>query len=286
MKSFADKFAVITGAASGIGRALAVALAAEGCHLALADLNEQGLKETQALLPAGVRSSLYPLDVADRQAVYAFADAVLQAHGPIDIVINNAGVAIANQTVAELSYEDFEWLMGINFWGMVYGSKAFLPYLLQRDAAWLVNISSLFGLIGFPTQSAYNASKFAIRGFTEALRQELHGSPLRVSCVHPGGIDTAIVANSRGFTDETARKEGMREFKKMAKTSPEKAAAIILRGMKKGKARILVGADARLLDRIQRLFPSGYPRFLRKMGGTDKFLELQAKVRQAATPAP
>src|SRR5262245_44410387 len=186
MQSLTGKVAVITGAASGIGRALANQLAARGCHLALADIDAHGLEATAAPLRRDdLQVSTHALDVADRDAVYAFADQVLAEHGSAHLVINNAGVAVA-QTIAELRYDDFEWLMGINFWGVVHGTKAFLPHLLAQGEGHIVNLSSIFGIVSVPTQGAYNASKFAVRGFTEALRQELCLTPIKVSCVHPG----------------------------------------------------------------------------------------------------
>ncbi|NQD91769.1 SDR family oxidoreductase, partial [Pseudomonas sp. CrR25] len=172
MQSLAGKVAVVTGAGSGIGRALAEQLALEGCHLALADIDAASLANlADELRPHGARVSCHPLDVADRTAVFAFAEEVLTNHGSAHLIINNAGVAVS-QTIAELKYEDFEWLMDINFWGVVHGTKAFLPHLLQNGEGHIVNLSSIFGIIGMPTQGAYNASKFAVRGFTEALRQE------------------------------------------------------------------------------------------------------------------
>lgn len=273
MKSFSQKIALITGAASGIGRALAIALAKEGCHLALSDIHEEGLAETKSLLNTEVRCTTHILDVADKEGVYALASDVMQAHGAVDIVINNAGVAIVNGEIRELSYQDFEWVMNINFWGMVYGTNAFLPHLMARDEAWLVNVSSIFGIISFPAQAAYNSSKFAIRGFTEAIRQDLADTSVNISCVHPGGIDTSIVVNARGYSDEEQRKEGAFEFKKVAKTSPAKAAQVIIKGMKRGKKRILIGNDARFLDKIQRLFPSAYTRFIKGFSGISEEVE-------------
>ena len=258
MYALKDKVAVVTGAGSGIGRALAQLLARKGCVLALADINEASLKETAAGLSADVM--LHRLDVADRAAVYAFAGAVQQHFGTAHVVINNAGVAVS-QTVNDLTWEDFEWLMGINFWGVAYGTKAFLPMLLAQDEGAIVNVSSVFGIVGVPTQSAYNAAKFAVRGFTEALRHELKDSGVRAISVHPGGIKTNIAAAARFYKDPiggTDRAASAARFERLARTSPDQAAAAIVRGIEKGSPRVLIGADARLIDRVQRLMPERY----------------------------
>lgn len=272
MRSFANKVVVITGAASGIGRALALQLSREGAHLALSDVNMAGLEETRAMLPGSGKVTLAALNVADRAAFIRYAQHVVTEHGQVDAVINNAGVALS-ETVANMSYEEMEWIVNINFWGVVYGTKEFLPHLQQRPEAAIVNISSIFGIIALPTQSAYNATKFAVRGFTESLRQELEGSPVFVTTVHPGGIKTNIVRNGRMKTSMVGQKDHaqqIREFEKMARTTPEQAAMVILDGVKQQKRRILIGADARLMDRIQRLFPVRYSGifgwFLKKLG--------------------
>lgn len=257
------KVAVITGAGSGIGRALAQLLSARGCTLAISDVNEKGLAETAATLKGAVMTA--KLDVSDRAAVYAHAEAVKAKYGKADIVINNAGVA-SSQTVDKTTYEDFEWLMGINFWGVVYGTKAFLSDMIARNDGVIVNISSVFGLIAVPTQSTYNAAKFAVRGFTEALRHEVHGTGVRTVCVHPGGIKTNIAASSRHYIDPrglTDKKAVANNFQKIAATTPEQAAATIVRGIERGSDRVLIGADAWLIDILQRLFPVGYGWFLR-----------------------
>ncbi|WP_296217854.1 SDR family oxidoreductase [Pseudomonas sp. UBA2684] len=268
MQSIAGKVAVVTGAGSGIGRALAELLAQQGCHLALADINAESLQGTaSAVQQYGTRVSCHPLDVADRTAVYAFAEDVLSEHGSVQLLINNAGVAVS-QTIAELDYADFEWLMGINFWGVVHGTKAFLPHLLQNDAGHIVNLSSIFGIIGVPTQGAYNASKFAVRGFTEALRQELSSSNITVSCVHPGGIKTNIARSARFYQGMNGKCDANRaaaDFEKLARTSPAQAARVIVEGIKAKNPRILIGSDARLLDWIQRLLPAAYPKVLAKL---------------------
>jgi NADP-dependent 3-hydroxy acid dehydrogenase YdfG len=253
-----DKVAVVTGAGSGIGRALAQLLARKGCRLALADINEAGLKETAQGLPGDVL--LEKLDVSDRGAVYAFADRVRAQFGTAHVVINNAGVAVS-QTVNDLSWDDFEWLMGINFWGVTYGTKAFLPTLLAQNDGAIVNLSSVFGIIAVPTQSAYNAAKFAVRGFTEALRHELVGTNVKAICVHPGGIKTNIARASRFYKDPlgNADAEAARaRFDRIARTTPEKAAETIVTGIEQGKPRVLIGGDAWMIDQIQRLMPVRY----------------------------
>lgn len=260
MKSFANKVAVITGAGSGIGRALAQQLSLEGAHLALSDINLAGLEETLNSLSGNGKVQLTQLDVSDRNEFKAYSQTVIKEFGHADVLINNAGVALA-QTVNECSYDDFEWVMNINFWGVVHGTKSFLPHMLTRPEAAIVNVSSIFGIIALPTQSQYNAAKFAVRGFTESLRQEVKDSNLFVSCVHPGGIKTNIVANGRMHTSmigEQTHAQQIDEFNKIARTTPEKAAEIILSGIRKNKNRILVGPDAKIMDRIQRLFPEKY----------------------------
>lgn len=265
MKKFAGRVAVVTGAASGIGRVLALQLATRGCILALADLDTEGLRETaQQVREAGARCSVHEVDVADRDAVDAFATAVIDEHGEAHLLFNNAGVTLVD-SVQNVDYDDFDWLMNINFWGVVYGTKAFLPHLRAADEAHIVNISSLFGLLALPLQSAYNASKFAVRGFTEALKMELAGSSVAVSCVHPGGIKTSIARNSRVRTDElnVSREDLTAGFDKAARTTAAQAAAQIIRGVEKNRRRILVGPDAKIADWIVRLFPGSYERIMR-----------------------
>ncbi|MEE3009406.1 MAG: SDR family NAD(P)-dependent oxidoreductase [Pseudomonadota bacterium] len=268
MKDFQNKVAVITGAGSGIGRALARDLAAAGARLALSDVNQVGLQETADSLGLGSdRLITEAFDVADRDAFYAFAERVTGHFGAAHLVFNNAGVALG-ATVEEMSYEDFEWLMGINFWGVVHGTKAFLPHLKAAGDGHIVNVSSVFGLIGVPTQSAYNASKFAVRGFTEALRQELEMEGGRVSCtsVHPGGIKTNIARNARmgaGVEKITGDVDkARRDFEKMFRTTPEEASQTILKGVKGNKRRVLIGSDARAIDSMQRLMPTAYQRIM------------------------
>jgi NAD(P)-dependent dehydrogenase (short-subunit alcohol dehydrogenase family) len=268
MKSFAEKVAAITGAGSGIGRALALELAAAGCELALSDVNEAGLAETVALAtPTGVKITSSRVDVARRDEVEAWARRTVEEHGRVNLIFNNAGVALG-ATVEGMSYADFEWLMNINFWGVVYGTKAFLPHLKASGEGHIINISSLFGLLAVPSQSAYNAAKFAVRGFTEALRQELDMEHANVSAtsVHPGGIKTNIARNAR--TDPSIRSIGLddvrstEKFEKLFITTPRRAARIILAAVRRRQRRVLVGPDAKILDLLVRLFPTGYQRLL------------------------
>lgn len=266
MKDFNQRVAVITGAGSGIGRALAQQLAAEGCRLALSDINLEAVESVAAdLRNKGAQVMADRLDVSDREAFYAYADKVAAEYGSVNLVFNNAGVALG-VTVEQMSYEDFEWMMSINFWGVVYGTKAFLPLLKQADAGHVINISSLFGLVAVPTQSAYNAAKFAVRGFTESLRMELEleNSNVSCSCVHPGGIKTNIARNARmhdvshitGLDSERS----INEFEKFFRTTPEQAAATILNGVRHNKRRILIGSDAYAIDVLQRALPALYQR--------------------------
>lgn len=261
MHPYAGKVAAITGAGSGIGRALAVELARRGAALALSDIDEEGLAETVARCESrGATVTSQRLDVADRAAVEAWADTVVEDHGTVNLVFNNAGVALG-ATVEGESYEDFEWLMSINFWGVVYGTKAFLPHLKDAGDGHIVNISSVFGLVSIPSQSAYNAAKFGVRGFTDALRMELEIADCGVSSttVHPGGIKTNIARNARlgdgldavGQDPEAAR----RDFERLFITSPEAAATRIVRAVQLNKRRALVGPDAVALDLLARLPP-------------------------------
>ncbi|MCX7632246.1 MAG: SDR family NAD(P)-dependent oxidoreductase [Turneriella sp.] len=266
MRTLENRVAVITGAGSGIGRALALLLARRGCHLALSDINSGTLHETAAQC-RGVRVFAETLDVADRKAMESYPERVVRELGAVHIVINNAGVALA-ATVEETTIEDYEWLMGINWWGVLYGTKFFLPYLRQADEAHIVNISSVFGLIGVPTQSAYNAAKFAVRGFTECLRQELAGTHIGVTCVHPGGIRTNIAAAARykvgpdGNRDHASAAE---KFARIARTSPEQAAEAIVRGIEDNSPRVLIGPEAFAIDVIARALPEGYPTILKPL---------------------
>lgn len=258
------KTSVITGAGSGIGRALAVELARRGSHLAISDVNTDGLAETAATCrTAGIRVETYRLDVADRAAVAQHADDVRRDFGSAHLVVNNAGVALG-ATVEEMSWDDYDWLMGINLGGVVNGTKAFLPLLIDsgttRDPSRLVNVSSVFGFVGVPSQSAYNAAKFAVRGFTESLRQEMliARRPVAVHCVHPGGIKTNIAASARADGLGIDRQKAAADFAKIALTTPERAATVILRGVAANRPRILIGADARVIDAVPRLLGGSY----------------------------
>lgn len=267
MKDLNNKVAVVTGAGSGIGRALAKALAARGCRLALSDLNEAGLKQTAELCNA-IDVKTYLLDVSDRDAIYAHAETVVKDFGNVNLVINNAGVALS-ASVREMTDDDFKWVMDIDFWGVAHGTRAFLPHLIASGDGHVVNISSVFGLIGVPKQSAYNAAKFAVRGFTEALRQEmkLENQPVAVSCVHPGGIRTNIANAARMGKSENTEAQ-RKSFDKLAVTTPEKAAKVIVKGILKDQSRILVGPDAWGIEVINRVLGSAYQplveRFSRK----------------------
>ncbi|HEU5085286.1 MAG TPA: SDR family NAD(P)-dependent oxidoreductase [Acidimicrobiales bacterium] len=262
MQDFRGRVAAITGAGSGIGRALAVELSRQGAHLALSDIDEAGLAETVALAEgAGVKVTSAIVDVAERDAVHAWADQVVAEHGTVNLIFNNAGVALG-ATVEGASYDDLHWLMGINFWGVVHGTKAFLPHLRASGEGHVVNLSSVFGLLGIPSQSAYNAAKFGVRGFTDALRMELEIEPCGVSAttVHPGGIKTNIAKNARMDESVTAvagdADQARRDFEKLFMTSPQKAARQILTAVQRDRRRALIGPDAKVLDLVSRL-PAG-----------------------------
>lgn len=245
MKSFENKVVVITGAGSGIGRALAFNFAQLGSNLALNDFDEKRLLETLALLPVNTKVIHSVFDVSKRDLMFQFADEVVEKLGKVDVMINNAGVAIAGFRADEVSIEDYEWIIGINLWGMIYGSLAFLPYLRKQKESALVNISSIFGLHGIPAQAPYVTTKFAIRGFTESLmlEEQALNTGLTVSSVHPGGIKTNIAKASRGAKTDP---QAIAEFEKNFRTTAEKAAKIIIKGVRKKKMRILVGTDAHI----------------------------------------
>ena len=261
MKTLENKVVVITGAASGIGRALAVDSAGRGALLALSDVDEAGLAGTVDLVKnAGAREVRADrLDVADRAAMAAYAEQVAEHFGRVNVVVNNAGVALAGN-FEEIEYPDFDWIVGINFWGVVQGTKEFLPHLIASGDGHVVNISSLFGLVSIPGQSAYNATKYAVRGFSEALREEMlvAGHPVGVTVVHPGGIRTAIARNARVTASEDKAATAATFDKKLARMSPDRAAEIIIDGMLAGKARVLVGLDAHLLHHFAKLTGSRY----------------------------
>ncbi len=263
MRDLRKKVAVVTGAGSGIGRALAHRLRTEGCALALSDIDEEALARTvQALPPSDAKLTHERLDVSDRTAVYAHAAEVVRRHRTVHLVFNNAGVAHAD-LITHMDYADFEWVMNVNFWGVVYGTKAFLPTLLEQNQGHIVNMSSVFGLVAVPSQSAYCASKFAVRAFTEALRQELASTQILVSSVHPGGVRTNIVRNGRIRRTPTGQPLSDEEgFERMFRMQPNDAARVIIDGVKKKRQRILVGSDAWLLDLMQRVLPTRYTRFI------------------------
>ncbi len=261
MKTLQDKLVVITGAGSGIGRQLALRASRAGALLAVSDWDGAGLAESVDLLKsAGVREVRSDLvDVSDRAAVGEWATAVAAQFGRVNMLVNNAGVSMTGN-FEEMSYEDFDWVLGINLNGVVNGTKEFLPHLIASGDGHLINLSSLFGLVSVPGQTAYNAAKYAVRGFTEALREEMlvAGHPVGVTCVHPGGIDTNIVRNGRTTASQDAEALDSLFEKKLARTTPEKAAQIILKGALSGKSRVLVGADAHAVHHLAKLLGSRY----------------------------
>ena len=267
LMNFAQLHAVITGAASGIGRAIAVSLARRGCGLALADIDEAGLAQTARLAGRASRISCHRLDVADPAAVAALPEQVLGAHPGVDVLVNNAGVALGG-SFAQLSQADFEWLFAINFWGVVRMTRAFLPLLQARDEARVVNLSSLFGLIAAPGQTAYVASKFAVRGFSESLRQELRGTSVGITVVHPGGVATAIARRARlaAVVDPEEAERAVPRFEALLTLPPEIAGETIVRAMERRRPRVLVGRDARIASAVERLAPVSYWRLLERMG--------------------
>ncbi len=290
MKSFQNKVAAITGAASGMGRTLAVELARRGCHLALSDVNETELLKTAELASKhGVKVTTAKLDVAQRDAVYSWADQVVHDHGRVNLIFNNAGVALT-VNVESVKISDFEWIMGINFWGVVHGTQAFLPHLKSSGEGHIVNTSSLFGLMAVPTQGTYNATKFAVRGYTEALRMELEleGACVSATCVHPGGIATNIALAGK-IDDSVTAQTGLSEadHKRAANklinvTTAEAAALQILKAVEANARRVLVGPDARFLDKMVRLLGSSYQVLvLRQMRKMNKARQAR---RLAATP--
>ncbi|QOY92657.1 SDR family NAD(P)-dependent oxidoreductase [Massilia sp. UMI-21] len=262
----ANRVAVITGAGGGIGRATALALARRGCHLALADIDAAAADScAQAARQLGVRAFGHGLDVADRAAVRALPAAVLATHGRVDLLINNAGVALGG-SFEQVGEDDFDWLMDINFHAVVRMTRAFLPALRGSDDARIVNLSSIYGIVAPPGQSAYSASKFAVRGFSNALRHELEGSTVAVSVVHPGGVATAIAQNARAPAGAPAQEieRGRALAQRLLRMAPEQAGEIIVRGIERRQARILVGRDARFVALLERLSPVHYWKLLKK----------------------
>jgi short-subunit dehydrogenase len=264
MTAIRGSTAAVTGAAGGIGRALTLELAARGCNLALADRDEAGLQSVAAEIAKAhsCKVTVHRVDVGDPAQIEAFAQAAVSAHPGLNIVVNNAGVALFGQ-FNEIDQAQMDWLMNINFWGVVHATRAFLPHLSRQSAAHIVNLSSIFGIIAPPGQTAYAAAKFAVRGFSESLRHELAvaKSPVRLSVVHPGGVATNIARNSRtgvGMTDNARRAQSIERFDKVARTTPAAAALRIIRGIEKNAPRILIGNDARFMDLVQRFRPATY----------------------------
>jgi NAD(P)-dependent dehydrogenase (short-subunit alcohol dehydrogenase family) len=280
MRTLTDKVVVITGAGSGIGRALAVGAAARGAVLALSDVDATGLKDTASLVRQQTTREVHTalLDVRDRAAVRTYAAETQERFDRVNVVVNNAGVAL-HGNFEEVEYEDFEWVMDVDFWGVVHGTKEFLPYLISSGDGHLVNISSLFGLLGMPGQTAYNSAKFAVRGLTEALRQEMliARHPVEVTCVHPGGIKTAIARNARATAGED--KQTFADFfdRKLARMPAGKAAEVILDGVLANRPRIVVGTDAKVLDGLVRLFGARYQRVVARV--SDRVLPRPQRVR-------
>lgn len=260
--------AVITGAGSGIGQELAIQLSRFGVAVIATDIDKKGLDETCSIIKKnGGDCFPYMFDVSDHQKVYAFADEAVRKHGHIDILINNAGKSMHGY-IEDLTYESFELIMGINFWGVVYCTKAFLPHLLTRPHAHIVNLSSVYGILLIPSKSVYSITKFAVRAFSEALRQELHGTNVKVSCVHPGGVKTNNIRNRRWDLKANETRdldEEEKRFHKATRTSAADAAACIIKGMLKDRPRILIGADAKLISVVSRLMPASYDWFVRKI---------------------
>jgi len=262
--------AAVTGAAGGIGRALAIELATRGCDLALADRDEAGLEAVAAEIASSTQRkvTVHRLDVADPVAIGAFARDACEAHPALNILVNNAGVALFGQ-FHEIDQAEIEWLFAINFWGVVHGTRAFLPHIASKAEAHIVNLSSIFGIVAPPGQSAYAAAKFAVRGFSESLRHELATaqSPVRLSVVHPGGVATDIARNARmgsGITHNARRVEAIERFDRLAGTTPRDAALRIIKGIERNEPRILIGSDARFMDLLQRLLPGTYWRVMAK----------------------
>ena len=264
MTAIGGAAAAVTGAASGIGRALAIELAARDCNLALADRDEAGLQALAAEIGGRhhVKLTTHRVDVGAPAETASFAQAAIAAHPALNIVINNAGVALLGQ-FSEIDQAQMDWLFNINFWGTVHCTRTFLPHLARQAEAHIVNVSSIFGIIAPPGQTAYAAAKFAVRGFSESLRHELQmaASPVRLSVVHPGGIATNIVRNSAtgvGVADNARCVESIERFEQVAKTTPQAAALRIIKGIEKNQPRILIGGDARMMDILQRLRPATY----------------------------
>jgi short-subunit dehydrogenase len=256
MKHLKNKVVVITGAGSGIGKALAIQFAREGCSVAINDINGQYLQETVDLVHAiGGKASPHLADIACRESVKKFSQEVIDQYGRVDLLINNAGVSIARMNIQEISWEYWEYMMNVNFWGTLNCTKIFYPHLQNQPEAHIVNISSIYSLSGVRDRGPYCASKFAVRGLTETMIQEARGTNVRITSVLPGGVSSKIAFHSKGYKDTREQKKIIEMQERFSKTSPEKAAQIIIRGIKKNKKRILIGWDSRLMDFVIWLFP-------------------------------
>jgi NAD(P)-dependent dehydrogenase (short-subunit alcohol dehydrogenase family) len=266
MMNLAGRTALITGAGSGIGRAIAISLASRGCHVALADINQAGLAETARRLSAGVKVTQHVLDVTDKAAVATFPADIIAAHGGLDVLVNNAGVALGG-SFEQVSEADFEWLFEINFWGVVRMTRAFLPLLRASPQARLVNLSSLYGLIAPGGQVAYAAAKFAVRGFSNALARELAGTSIGVTVVHPGGVATEIANNARAAAaiPPAALAAARQQMNKLLRLPPAVAGEIIVKAIEAQRSRVIVGTDAKVMAALERLLPTSYFRIFERL---------------------
>ena len=285
MRKLIDRTAVVTGAASGIGKATAELLARRGCRVALVDISEEGVEATaERIRRVGGQASTHVLSVADKDAMFALPEQVIAEHGAVHILVNNAGVTVA-KGFHEHTIDDWEWVVGVNLWGVVYGCKAFMDHLLVADEAHIVNISSVFGILGVPSQSSYCATKFAVRGFTETLWEELRGTHVGVTCVHPGGVSTNIINSSR--SDDEEMKGRMAAFFNKATIPPEQAAARIVTAIESNQQRLLITREAYALDALRRMLPEwgnqlGVKLLMRTMGVQHKLEEAQQRALQGA----